>query len=314
MPRWTMVQTVSVRAPALGIVAPSGYLPDPATIDRAARVFASRGWRVQAGETCFERHERFAGDDDLRAAELQRFCTDRALDLVLAARGGYGLTRILDRLDFAVIRTAGRWICGYSDFTAFNLAYLARAGGVSLHGPSATDFGAEHPSAFTLDTFFKTLVRLQRDNEFETRFDADGQPTVARGTLWGGNLALLCALLGTPYLPKVRGGILFVEDVNEPAYKIERMLVQLEQAGVLGRQKAILLGRFDPVTPMPNDNGFSLDAVIARLRRRLVCPVVTGLQFGHVADKITLPVGLPVELRIAQGRAQLLGALRARRG
>lgn len=308
-----MAPTASARAPALGIVAPSGYLPDPATIDRAARVFASRGWRVQAGESCFLRHERFAGDDDLRAAELQRFCTDRALDLVLAARGGYGLTRVLDRLDFAAIRAAERWICGYSDFTAFNLAYLARAGGVSLHGPSATDFGAEHPSAFTLDTFFETLTCLQRDGEFETRFDADGPPAVARGTLWGGNLALVCALLGTPFFPKVRGGILFVEDVNEPAYKIERMLVQLEQAGVLGRQKAILLGQFDPVTPMPNDNGFSLDGVIARLRQRLACPVVTGLPFGHVADKVTLPVGLPIELRIVQGSAQLQGSMRSRR-
>jgi muramoyltetrapeptide carboxypeptidase len=312
--RSTMAKIASGDARTVGIVAPSGYLPDPATIDRAARVFTERGWRVQASDTCFERHERFAGDDHLRAVELQRFCTDRALDLVLAARGGYGLTRILDRLDFDAIAAAGRTICGYSDFTAFNLAYLARAGGVSLHGPSATDVGAEHPSAFTLDTFFETVERLRRERVFEAQFDADGSTASVRGRLWGGNLALVCALLGTPYFPKVRGGILFVEDVNEPAYKIERMLVQLEQAGVLGRQQAILLGHFDPVTPMPNDNGFALDGVIARLRQRLPCPVVTGLPFGHVAAKITLPVGLTVELRTAQGRAHLRGAMRVRRG
>ncbi|MDZ7653292.1 MAG: LD-carboxypeptidase [Burkholderiaceae bacterium] len=304
-----MAPTASVCRPALGIVAPSGYLPDPATVDRAARVFAARGWRVQAGETCFEQHERFAGTDDLRAAELQRFCTDRALDLVLAARGGYGLTRILDRLDFAAIRAADRLVCGYSDFTAFNLAYLARAGGVSLHGPSATDFGAEHPNAFTADTFFETVERLRSERSFEAKFDADGPQTSVRGLLWGGNLALVCALLGTPYFPKVRGGVLFVEDVNEPAYKIERMLVQLEQAGVLGRQKAILLGQFDPITPMPNDNGFSLDRVIARLRSRLDCPVITGLPFGHVARKLTLPVGAQVTLHAAEGVARLAAKL-----
>lgn len=307
-----MAKTASRAAGTVGIVAPSGYLPEAATIDRAAQVFAARGWQVQAGDTCFIRHERFAGDDDLRAAELQRFCTDRALDLVLAARGGYGLTRILDRLDFAAIGAADRLICGYSDFTAFNLAYLARAGGVSLHGPSATDFGAAQPSAFTLDTFFATVEQWRADGSFEARFDADGPDADLRGLLWGGNLALVCALLGTPYLPKVRGGILFLEDVNEPAYKIERMLVQLEQAGVLARQRAILLGQFDPVTPMPNDNGFSLDGVIARLRARLACPVITGLPFGHVARKLTLPVGRSLALRMRAGSAVLAGPARDR--
>jgi muramoyltetrapeptide carboxypeptidase len=300
----------TARAPGtVGIVAPSGYLPDPAAIDRAAQLFSARGWQVQAGDTCFERHERFAGDDDLRAAELQRFCTDRALDLVLAARGGYGLTRILDRLDFAAIRAADRLVCGYSDFTAFNLAYLARAGGISLHGPSATDFGAEHPNAFTVDAFFATIEQLRRGQSVESRFDADGPAGAVRGVLWGGNLALICGLLGTPYFPRVRGGLLFIEDVNEPAYKIERMLVQLEQAGVLGRQKAILLGHFDPITPMPNDNGFSLDSVIARLRARLDCPVITGLPFGHVARKLTLPVGAQITLRVADGGATLTARL-----
>lgn len=293
------------RAPRVGIVAPSGFLPDEATLDRAARVFAARGWQVQAGESCFARHERFAGPDELRAAELQRFCTDPALDLVLAARGGYGLTRVLHRLDFAAIRAAGRPICGYSDFTAFNLAYLARAGGVSLHGPSATDFGAATPDAATLNGFFDTLTRLRAGQGFEATFDADGPACDLTGTLWGGNLALISALLGTPFMPRVRGGILFVEDVNEPAYKIERMLIQLEQAGVLGRQRALLLGRFDPVTPMPNDNGFSLAGVIAALRGRLPLPVIDGLPFGHVPRKLTLPVGKRVRLQLEGTTARL---------
>jgi muramoyltetrapeptide carboxypeptidase len=304
-----MAKTARLAAGTVGIVAPSGFLPDRAAIDRAARLFAARGWGVQAGDTCFERHERFAGDDTLRATELQRFCTDRSLDLVLAARGGYGLTRILDRLDFAAMRAADRLICGYSDFTAFNLAYLARSGGISLHGPSATDFGVDAPNAFTVDTFFATVERLRRDRRFEAQFAADGPAATVRGVLWGGNLALVCALLGTAYFPRMRGGVLFLEDVNEPAYKIERMLVQLEQAGVLARQKAVLLGHFDPVTPMPNDNGFSLDGVVARLRARLACPVVTGLPFGHVAHKLTLPVGARVTLRVADGGALMTATL-----
>ncbi len=289
---------------AVGIVAPSGYVPDPQVIDRAAQVFAARGWTVQAGDGCFERELRFAGPDELRAAELQRFCTDRSLDLVLAARGGYGLTPILGRLDFAAIRAAGRTVCGYSDFTAFNLAYLARAGGTSLHGPCASDFGAEPPDAWTIDTFFDVLDH----DVYETSFATDAAGLCLdelRGVLWGGNLALVCALLGTPYFPRVRGGLLFLEDVNEPAYRIERMLVQLDQAGVLARSRAVLLGQFDPVPPMPNDNGFALSSVVARLRARLAVPVLCGLPLGHVPRKLTLPVGVRATLSVRDGLATL---------
>ena len=297
-----MARNAESRARTVGIVAPSGFLPDGGVIDRTAQVFTARGWRVQSGDSCFERHERFAGTDELRAAEMQRFCTDRSLDLVLSARGGYGITRILGELDFEAIRKAGRVICGYSDFTAFNLAYLARVGGWSLHGPSATDFGAVAPHAPTLDTFFATLDARGCD----ARFAVDGPDGRHAGVLWGGNLALVTALLGTPYFPRVRGGILFLEDVAEPAYKIDRMLVQLEQAGVLQRQKAIVLGHFEPITPMPNDNGFSLDSVVARLRARLAVPVFTGLPFGHVAHKLTLPFGVRAELQVVDGQARLL--------
>lgn len=289
------------RRKAVGFVAPSGFVPDGSAIDRAAQVFAARGWQPVASDTCFEKHQRFAGDDDLRAAELQRFGTDRAFDLVLSARGGYGLTRVLPRLDFEAIRRADRIFCGYSDFTAFSLAYLAQAEGVSLQGPSATDFGAPTPFAPTVDEFFEVVG----GGAHRTDFSAAGPNLDVEGTLWGGNLALVCALLGTPYFPRIRGGILFLEDVNEPAYKIERMLVQLAQAGVLHKQRAILLGRFDPITPMPNDNGYTLAAVVQFVDNLVRTPIVSGLPFGHVAHKLTLPVGVRAQLRLAEGQASL---------
>jgi muramoyltetrapeptide carboxypeptidase len=276
-------------------------MTDPATVDRAAQFFASRGWRVQAGDTCFARHERFAGPDDLRAEELQRFCTDPTIDVVVAARGGYGLSRILDRLDFDAIRRANRTIVGYSDFTAFNLAYLALAGGVSFQGPSAGDFGSVSPDPFTVENFFGAIDEADHALEFDT----DGPACEVRGTLWGGNLALITALIGTKYLPKVRNGILFIEDVNEPAYRIERMLYQLLHAGVLDKQKAIVVGDFDPVTPMPNDNGYTVASLLAHFRSRLQVPVITGLPFGHVVSKATLPVGGSATLVVRAGRATL---------
>ena len=285
----------------IGIVAPSGYLPDPKVIDRAAAFLAARGWTVQAGESVFAREERFAGSDALRLADLQRFATDPALDVVLAARGGYGITRILERVNFAAIRKRAPLVVGYSDFTAFHLAYLAR-GGVSFAGPSAGDFGARTPDPFTVEHFFGVL----QNRRYAVRFDADGPACRVAGRLWGGNLALVAALAGTPFLPQVRGGIVFLEDVNEAAYRIERMLVQLAHAGILGRQRAILLGAFDPVPPMPNDNGYSLASVVKFLRSRVNVPVVAGLPFGHVARKLTLPVGGRAALTVRRGRAQLV--------
>jgi muramoyltetrapeptide carboxypeptidase len=284
------------QARTIGLVAPSGFLPNPAVVDRAARFFSGHGWRVVAGESVFAREQRFAGPDDLRLGELQRFATDPALDVVLSARGGYGLSRLLDRIDYAAIRARKAPIVGYSDFTAFNLAYLAR-GGVSFAGPSAGDFGAERPDAFTIEHFFGILEAPQ----YAVELTLGGPARTVEGRLWGGNLAMLMALVGTPFMPRVRDGILFVEDVNEPAYKIERMFHQLAHAGILQKQAAVLLGDFDPVTPMPNDNGFDLAAVIERIRKLGGVPVYTGLPFGHVARKLTLPVGGRARLSVRRG-------------
>jgi muramoyltetrapeptide carboxypeptidase len=280
----------------IGLVAPSGYLPDPAVIDRAAHFFAQQGWRVVAGESVFARDQRFAGPDDLRLAELQRFATDPSIDLVLCARGGYGLSRLIDRIDFAAIRARNAPLVGYSDFTAFSLALLAR-GGVSFGGPSALDFGAEQPDPFTVEHFFGVLGARR----YAIDLSLDGPARTVEGRLWGGNLAMVLSLVGTPFMPRVRDGILFVEDVNEAAYTIERMLLQLLHAGVLQRQQAIVLGDFDPITPMPNDNGFGLPTVVERLRKVTGVPVYTGLPFGHVRRKLTLPVGGRARLAVRRG-------------
>lgn len=284
------------RSRTIGLVAPSGYLPDPAVIDRAARFFAQHGWRVVAGESVFARDQRFAGPDELRLAELQRFATDPSIDLVLSARGGYGLSRLIDRVDYAAIRTRKSALVGYSDFTAFNLALLAH-GGVSFAGPSAGDFGGEPPDPYTVEHFFGVLGTRR----YAVELALDGPVRTVEGRLWGGNLAMVLSVLGTPFMPRVRDGILFVEDVNEPAYKIERMFLQLVHAGVLQRQQAIVLGDFDPVTPMPNDNGFGLSSVVERLRKVSKVPIYAGLPFGHGRRKLTLPVGGRAHLSVRRG-------------
>ena len=285
----------------VGIIATSGFVPDPAAIDRAAAFFATRGWKVEAGDSVFTREQRFAGSDDLRLADLQRFATDVSVALIVSARGGYGMSRLLDRIDYAAIRTRKPLMVGYSDFTAFNLAYLAH-GGVSFAGPCAIELGAPTPSAFTIEHFFGVLGARRYAIELEL----PGAQADISGRLWGGTLAMVVALLGTPYFPRVRGGILFLEDVNEPAYKLERMFYQLAHAGVLRRQSAIVLGEFAPVTPMPNDNGFDLEAALQRLREISGVPVFTGLPFGHSLRKLTLPVGGHARLVVKRGGSAVL--------
>ncbi|HYB50260.1 MAG TPA: LD-carboxypeptidase [Burkholderiaceae bacterium] len=295
----------AAREGSIGFFAPSGYLPDPAVMDRAAQYLSERGWRVSAGESVFAREQRFAGPDALRAAELERFATDPNLDLAIAARGGYGLSRLLDRLDYESIAARGLPVVGYSDFTAFNLALLARAGGISFQGPTATDFSGQADSAFTMEHFFGAVSQSPYAVEFEPAQDAGDETWEVRGRLWGGNLAMVCAMLGTPYFPRVRGGILFLEDINEPAYRIERMLLQLLHAGVLERQKAILLGEFLSMPSLPNDGGFDLTSVWTCLRSRCPAPVLTGLPFGHGRRRLTLAVGAQASLSVQAGRARL---------
>ncbi len=294
---------------SVGFFAPSGFLPDAAVMDRAAGFFTARGWRVSAGDSVFTRELRFAGPDALRAQELQSFATDRQLDVAIAARGGYGLTRLLDGFDYAAVAAAGVPLVGYSDFTAFGLALLARAGGASFQGPAASDFFLDEPATgrkvqdsarFNQEHFFAALSEETPALRF--RGDPGARPHAGldlRGRLWGGNLSMICSLLGTPHFPRVRGGLLFVEDVNEPAYRIERLLLQLLQAGVLGAQKALILGDFTSMPALATDNGYALDAALDAVRARCEVPIVGGLPFGHGHWRATLGVGVPGRLTVA---------------
>jgi len=165
---------------------------------------------------------------------------------------------------------------------------------VTFGGPMLTaNFGAEKLETFTWDAFWHTLS----EPTTTLRFDTPQIDTVeAKGTLWGGNLALVAALVGTPYMPHIDGGILFLEDVNEPPFRIERMLYQLHHAGILARQQAVILGEFTEYRLATHDNGFTLDSMIAHLRAKFGIPFLTGLPFGHVTRILTLPVGAPAQL------------------
>ena len=287
----------------LGVYAPAGYATDPDAVTRAADRLRAMGHRVWIDPAALGRHTRFAGTDDERLAAIGRIAARDDVDVAIALRGGYGTTRLLERLDYDALARAGKRWLGHSDFTAFQCAVLARAGMITYAGPTfAFDFGAEAPSAFTLDHCFGLLG----GNAYEVACALDGPSRLdVDGVLWGGNLAMVASLVGTPYLPDVERGILFLEDVAEHPYRVERMLWQLHYAGVLARQQAILLGAFTEYALAPNDGGYDLDAAVARIREACPTPIYTGLPFGHVRDKLTLPVGGRLALDVRDGAARL---------
>lgn len=288
-----------MKSRTIDLVAPSGYPHDPAAVERALGRLRREGHRLENVDATRRRFQRFGGTDAERAADLNRLAdASRPLpDIVLAVRGGYGASRILHGLDYLGLRRLADQpvaIVGHSDFTAIQCALFAHAGVKSFGGPMfAGDFGAEQTSSFTMQHFWNAISH----SSFTVTSKAPQRQTVdATGMLWGGNLAILASLVGTPYMPPIEGGILYIEDVNEHPFRIERMIYQLHQSGMLGRQQAIVMGEFSGGRLSDYDNGYSLDAMIEQVRSVIGIPVVTGLQFGHVENLLTLPFGATAHL------------------
>ena len=294
---------MNARTYGIGLFAPAGYPTETEAVDRAVARLAALGHRVTVDPSCTLRWQRFAGTDDERLAAVTRTAADPGVDLAISVRGGYGWSRLLDRLDYAALAAAKKRWLGHSDFTAFQLAALAHAGMTTFAGPMAAyDFGAATPSAFTLDHCWELLG----SDRCEVECALDGPDYAGEGTLWGGCLSLVAHLVGTPHFPRIDGGILFLEDTGEPPYALERMLHQLHFAGVFARQRAVLLGTFNGYTLADNDNGYDAAAMVAHARAHFGVRVYTGLPFGHTPEKLTLPVGGRCALAVSDGRARMV--------
>ena len=278
----------------VAIVAPSGCAPDPAAVDRAIAYLQARGCRVHNYYDHGAIHQRFGGTDEARLAALYAAADNPEVDLVLAVRGGYGLTRLMPAIDFERLAASGKLFVGYSDMTALHMGLYTKTGALSYAGPfAAVDFGAPEPNRFTFDQFWSCLAGPTHT----IVENAAGNPRVeASGTIWGGNLAMLASMIGTEWFPRIDGGILFVEDIAEHPYRVERMLLQLHQAGVLARQQALVLGDFSGYRLGPLDNGYDFEAMLAYMRKTLPIPVINGLTFGHGLRRVTIPFGAQATL------------------
>lgn len=293
------------------IFSPSSAVRDKAAFRRGIKRLKAQGHEVEVDESALDTHMRFAGDDATRIAAIDRACASGA-NVALITRGGYGLTRILPALPYKQIGKAidgGLQFVGLSDFTAFNQAVYAKTGRISWQGPAlGEDFGSDQEPNDIMQACFDDLVLEQGEGTGWQlpKAEAERRVLVKDAPLWGGNLSVLVSLLGTPYFPHVKGGVLFLEDVGEHPYRVERMLTQLLHAGVLAQQKAVLMGQFSNYKLVPaHDKGFKLATVVERLRSQIKAPVLTGLPFGHVETKVLLPVGAKLDL-VTEGREALM--------
>lgn len=289
------------------LIAPSGYCQNQSAAERALERL-SGDHRVENTSVIQRRSQRFAGTDAERLKDINELVTLTELpDIILAVRGGYGMSRLLPDIDYpglyARLSQQPALLCGHSDFTALQLALLTKTGLVTFSSPMlAGNFGAETLSAFTDTHFWSLLSQPEYSLNWEDNHDLSGH---WQGQLWGGNLAMICSLVGTPWLPKISQGILVIEDINESPFRVERMLLQLHHAGILAQQKAIITGSFTHGEPTAYDDGYQLDTVWEYLQQKTGVPFINNLDFGHNADTVTLPIGAQATLIAQQKQRQL---------
>lgn len=288
----------------IAIVAPASPPPDPKAVDRAAEALERYGFKPKLGRYVRERHGFLAGNDRDRAADIMEMFADKTVKAIMCLRGGYGSARLLPLLDYEVIRRQAKIFSGFSDITSLHCAFLQKAGLISIHAPMLNNgLQAKEVPEFTRASFFRTVMEPVPSGSMTAGFDKKEisilRGGVAEGQLIGGNLSVLCATVGTPFAPSFKGGILFIEDIGEKPYRLDRMLTHLLNAGILQQLAGVAVGiNRDCEDKDANTDEYrqtSADVVKERLSG-LGVPVVSGLPFGHVHLNATIPVGAQARL------------------
>lgn len=299
----------------LGVIAPSSGLP-PHVYEKAIKNLKDLGFKLKIGKHCQKINGYLAGTDAERLEDLHWAFSDPEVDAVWCLRGGYGATRLLPHIDFKLIKKHPKILIGYSDITALHLAIFQETGLITFHGPVGTSDYNDYTKGHVLNTLMNPTpqykVELSAENQkkesnlFKTAVIAPGK---CHGQLIGGNLTLLSAMAGTPFgMKDLKGKILFMEDIDERPYRIDRMLVQLLQSHNLKDCAGIALGVFEGCNPKTDENSLSLMDCFKDLLGGLGIPVFYGLSFGHISNQFTLPVGIEAEMDTEGGTLTLLEA------
>jgi muramoyltetrapeptide carboxypeptidase len=298
----------------VALIAPAGPLLERDDITRAEELCRALGYETVLGKNAHKQHGYLAGTDDERVLDLNQALQDPGTDAVWCIRGGYGVTRLLDRVDFAPLARQPKPVIGFSDVTALLHAITRVAGIVTFHGPVAR---ASMPE-FSRDHFVRVLARAEPPGKLGRLPQPAGilaaqeqrivplSSGIAEGPLSGGNLTLLQCLIGTPWFPDLDGAILFLEDVGEDLYRVDRILAQLRSIGALGRLAGIAVGRFTELQRGRGDGALGFDQVLTTYFAPLSIPVAYGFPIGHIDAQWTLPIGVRARLDADAGELDLL--------
>jgi muramoyltetrapeptide carboxypeptidase len=297
----------------VGLINPAGATYLRQDVEYAKESLSALGLHCEEGKHLLDRYGYLAGTDEARAEDVNAFFKDDGIDAIMAVRGGWGCARILPLLDYAAIGKNPKVLCGYSDITALLVAIHARTGLVTFHGPD----GISTWNAFSVEIFKRILFageplilqnpRAPGDNLAPSKDRIDTiTPGIARGPLIGGNLSVLAGIVGSPYLPSGDGAVLFLEDVGEEIYRIDRMLTQLRLAGILDRLAGFVFGKCSNCSPGEGYGSLTLPDVLKDHIAPLKIPAWAGAMIGHIESKFTLPVGLAAEIDATAGTIRLL--------
>ena len=298
----------------VGLIEPAGFTDDEFDLALIKETVAAMGLVPKPAPHLLSRYGYLAGDDKARAADVNAMFADDGVRAIFAVRGGWGCARILPHLDYERIRAKPKLLIGFSDITALHMALAARAGFTTIHGPNASSSWGQLSWTSFRELAFEGKMPLYRNpiatddrlvqRNWRTRTFRPGR---AAGPLLGGNLAVLAALVGTPYLPDFDGAILFLEDINEAEYRIDRMLTQLALAGILGRVAGVVFGQCtDCRATEPSYGGFTLSQILKQHLEPLGVPAFQGALFGHVANQFSIPVGTRAEIDAEAGTIRIL--------
>ena len=280
----------------IGITAPSGSIWNKSHIDKIKNILHAEGFRTKLGKTLYEQDGYLAGNDTLRANELMGFYVDKNIKAIVTMRGGWGCARILDRLDYTVIRNNPKILIGFSDITSLINAIYLRANVISFHGPC----GYSSWGDFTMSQVIAALVNgkpytMKNPNNYR-KYLKTWVSGKAKGELIGGNLTVISAMVGTRFEPNWTNKILFLEEIGEEPYRVDRMLWQLKQAQVFDKINGLIIGSFKKCEPEEPHKSFSLEEVFAQHFSELNLPIYQGAAFGHITPKFTLPIGVLAEM------------------
>lgn len=295
----------------VGVIAPSSPQRDDARLRAGIDYIRGKGYNVVEGEHLWNRHGYLAGHDEERLHDLNGFLRDPDVRMIVAGRGGYGATRILSGIDYRAARRDPKIVVGFSDVTAINLALLRRANLVTFSGAMpGVDFWDPALDPLTESSFWNSVTSVRtpgRSHPAHKISVTPASPGRARGPIVPANLTLLCSLLGTKFLPALNGAILVIEEIGEEPYRVDRMLSQLLNAGVLRNVAGIVLGAFTGTEPKRvSVDSLPLEEVFNHFLQIAGKPAVSGLPYGHIRSKLTLPVGIMTEIDGGRGTIRLL--------